>query len=76
MQLSGIVKEEVSLEQDISSYILEGNEECYQVIATGKQALKDYLFVRKGQKVKLEGKEAGGSIIVEQAKIELHRSVE
>lgn len=76
MYIRGTVKEDASLEQETGAYVLEKDTDSYQMITTGKQAVKDFLFVRKGQKMEIEGKETGGDIYVEQAKIELQRNLE
>lgn len=58
MKVKGIVTEEVTQDEDRSRYTIRSDGKEYTVISTGRQAIKDNLFVRKGQCMEFECSEA------------------
>ena len=41
----------------------------YEIVSAGRQAIKDYLFIRKGQKLEIEGRADGPYIRPEKCRI-------
>ena len=58
MKMQGIVTEEVTQDENKSHYTISSDGKEYAVISTGRQAIKDQLFVRKGQCMEIECSEA------------------
>lgn len=54
-KICGIVTEEVTQNEEKSLYKICADGQDYEIVSTGRQALKDYLFIRKGQKMEVEG---------------------
>lgn len=71
INMEGEVISEVEVNSYDSRFRLRNQNQTYTVIASGMQAMKDYLFVRKGQRVEVEGKEKENVIVLESAKITL-----
>lgn len=53
--LKGVVTEDVHYEKECSRYFISTGEKEYAIISKGKQAVKDNLFVRKGQHMEIRG---------------------
>lgn len=69
VHVSGKVIEEINEGKYGGKYrILSGGEE-YEVIVYGRQAFKDYLFVRKNQQVEIDGILKAKKIFLQKAKI-------
>ena len=49
MKVQGIVTEDVTQEENWSHYTINSDGTEYTVLSTGRQAIKDHLFVSKGQ---------------------------
>ena len=54
IRVQGIVTEEVTQSENGSRYTISSDGKEYAVLSTGRQAIKDNLFVRKGQCMELE----------------------
>ena len=54
MKVQGIVTEDVSQVENCSQYTINSDGTEYTVLSTGRQAIKDQLFVRKGQCMEFE----------------------
>lgn len=52
-------------------YEVDVGGECLMAESSGRQAVKDYLFVRKGQNIEIEGNMADSHIEVSSAKIDI-----
>ena len=57
IKLRGVVTEGVVKEKKRSRYKLNSSGKEYAIVSTGRQAIKDYLFVQKGQHMIIEGKQ-------------------
>lgn len=53
--LRGVVSEEVRLDNRKGNFRLKTHEQEYEIYSRDIQAVKDYLFIRKGQKMQVEG---------------------
>lgn len=71
VNMEGEVISEVEVNSYNSRFKLRNQNQTYTVIASGMQAMKDYLFVRKGQRIEVQGKEKENVIVLESAKITL-----
>lgn len=75
MEVRGVVREEVvrgtTMPEEVSDYVLDTGTECYQIRSVGLKAVKDYLFVRKGQQMQVKGRSEGNLIYAEKERIEL-----
>ena len=71
IKINGIVTEEVIQSEDRSHYKVNSEGKEYAIISTGRQAVKDNLFIRKGQHMVIEGKETSvrRSVLSEKSKI-------
>ena len=72
--VKGIVMEEVKQEKNQSLYKIHTGEKEYAVISEGRQAIKDNIFISKGQHMIVAGKEEEGKIHSTQSKIILKRA--
>ena len=54
MKVQGIVIEDVMQDENYSHYTISSDGTEYTVLSTGRQAIKDNLFVRKGQCMEFE----------------------
>ena len=71
MKIQGKVVENVAIENHTSKYIIKSRDGTYMVKAYGKEAIKDYLFIRQGQTVIIDGELIDGCISKEKAVISL-----
>lgn len=71
INMEGEVISEVEVNSYDSRFKLRNQNQTYTVITSGMQAMKDYLFVRKGQRMEVEGKAKENVIVLESAKITL-----
>lgn len=71
IKINGIVTEEVIQNEDQSHYKVNSGGEEYAITSTGRQAVKDNLFIRKGQHMVIEGKETAvkRNVLSEKSKI-------
>lgn len=71
MRISGKVVENVIIDNHTSKYTIKSRDGTYIVKAYGKEAIKDYLFIREGQVVTIEGEMFDSHISKEKAFISL-----
>lgn len=71
MKIKGKVTSSVNMCCRDSRFRIQIGEKEYEVLSRGKQAWKDYLFVRTGQNMVIDGLEQDGVILSEKARIEL-----
>ena len=71
IHIKGKVIDEIKKEDDNAKYHVLADKTEYEVVAKGRQAFKDYLFVRKHQQVEIEGILEAKRIFLEKAKIRL-----
>lgn len=73
IHIAGEVMDEMIEGKNSSRYhiLVDGTE--YEVIVKGRQAIKDYLFVRKHQQVEIEGTLEAKKIFSEKARIQLQK---
>lgn len=71
IHITGEVIDEMTKEDDSAKFHVLGDKTEYEVVAKGRQAFKDYLFVRKHQQVEIEGILEAKRIFLEKAKIRL-----
>ena len=71
MRISGKVVENVIIDNHTSKYKIKSRDGTYIVKAYGKEAIKDYLFIREGQIVTIEGEMFDSHISKEKAFISL-----
>lgn len=71
IMISGIVTEGVIQNEDESYYKVNSGGKEYAITSIGRQAVKDNLFIRKGQHMVIEGKEisAKKNVLSEKSKI-------
>lgn len=71
IKINGIVTEEVIQNDDQSHYKVNSGGKEYAITSTGRQAVKDNLFIRKGQHMVIEGKETSTkrNVLSEKSKI-------
>lgn len=71
IKINGIVTEEVVQNDDQSHYKVNSGGKEYAITSTGRQAVKDNMFIRKGQHMVIEGKEASikRNVLSEKSKI-------
>ena len=67
--VEGSVVEEVTEEEEHSHYRIKTKRKEYDVVSNGIQAIKDQIFIRKGQNMVVEGAEKDDVIIARKSKI-------
>lgn len=81
MEIFGIIQGEPTLIENCCVFSLEGKEGVYLILSTDRQAVKDHIFIGKGQEVQATGSilEQGnfkGVFITERSKIKLRKNIE
>lgn len=71
VRICGIVTKDVTSKMGESHYLVNSEGVEYSIVSTGKQAVKDVLFVRPGQQMEIEGKKtsAKGKILSRKTRI-------
>ena len=79
MELTGTVWGDPTLFEECCVFPLEGKEEgLYLILSMDRQALKDAIFIERGQKLQIKGSVLGqdslkGILVTESARIEIAR---
>lgn len=76
MKSIGRVSQDVVRDKDKSIYKIQTDEGEVKVITEGRQAIKDYLFVREGQVVALEGERESNRVYPSESRIVLKNGKE
>lgn len=76
MRINGKVVEDVFCDEEESKYSIQQDGKRYEIISRGLQAIKDYLFVRKGQSMIIDGNPVGEVVYVEKAHVMLTKESE
>lgn len=76
MEIFGIVQGEPMLFEDCCVFSLEGKAGLYLILSTDRQAVKDHIFIGKGQEVQITGsilkrENFKGILITEKSKIRI-----
>ena len=74
MKISARVVTEVTRDRESGRYLVNVGGREYEIVSKGRQAIRDYLFIRKGQSVEIEGKIEGFSICPEKCRISLREN--
>lgn len=69
VHITGKVVDELVKENDQTKFHIAADGAEYEVVSRGRQAIKDYLFVRKHQQVEVEGILEAKRIFLKKAKI-------
>lgn len=75
MKIKGIIEKPASINGNQVEYQVDSGGRIYVIISKDKQAVKDYLFLRKGQSVEVVATEENEEYISYGSKIELARLV-
>lgn len=78
MEIIGNVQGEPLLIEDCCIFSLEGKEGLYLILSTDRQAVKDHIFIGKGQQVQITGsileqKDFKGIFVTERSKIKVKK---
>ncbi len=78
MEIIGNVQGEPLLIEDCCIFSLEGKEGLYLILSTDRQAVKDHIFIGKGQEVQITGsileqKDFKGIFVTERSKIKVKK---
>ena len=73
MQINGRIEGSIAILDDRVLYRVRDDAEQYRVCSTNRQAVKDALFLREGQHIRIRGEPDGETIRVEEAKIDITR---
>ncbi len=81
MEIFGIVQGEPMLVEDCCVFSLEGKAGLYLILSTDRQAVKDHIFIGKGQEVQITGsilekENFKGIFVTEKSKIRIKRNFE
>ena len=71
MKISARVTADVTRDKETGRYRVSVGGREYEIVSRGRQAIKDYLFIRKGQKPEIEGTADGPYIRPETCRISL-----
>ena len=79
MEIFGTVRGEPTMIEKCCIFLLEGKEGLYLILSTDRQAVKDHIFIEKGQWVQMTGsvleqEQFQGIFITEKAKIEIRKN--
>ena len=69
MKISARVVTEVTRDRESGRYLVNVGGREYEIVSKGRQAIRDYLFIRKGQKLEIEGRADGSYIRPEKCRI-------
>ena len=69
MKISARVVTEVTRDRESGRYLVNVGGRDYEIVSKGRQAIRDYLFIRKGQKLEIEGRADGPYIRPEKCRI-------
>lgn len=76
MNILGTVKSDVKLSDECrASYEISSGGRAYRVRSDGKQAIKDAIFIRKGQTISIEGTISNNTMEVETARIDISTGI-
>ena len=73
--MKGTVTDEAIYEKDKAAYKVMSDDIKYDVVSSGKQAMKDLIFIRKGQEIEIQGNLEGEMIQAEKSKISISTSI-
>lgn len=81
MEMLGTVRGEPTLIENCCVFSLEGKDGLYLILSTDSQAVKDHIFIGRGQKVQMTGSmleqdRFKGIFVTERAKIEIRKNIE
>ena len=71
MKIKGIVTNEAIINQGTAKYSVNMSDNQYVIESSGRQAVKDYIFIREGQLVEVEGTFKDKCIVSKKTRIEL-----
>ena len=71
MKIKGIVTNEAIINQGKAKYSVNMSDNQYVIESSGRQAIKDYIFIREGQLVEVEGTFKDKCIVSKKTRIEL-----
>ena len=74
--IKGIVMQEAEEGKNQGLYKIQSGEKEYCVYTEGKQAIRDWIFIRKGQQVIVEGEERKDKVLSQKSKIMLEKERE
>ena len=80
MEISGTVQGVPTLLENCCIFSIEGEDGLYLILSTDIQAVKDYIFIEKGQEVqvtgsRLEQKRLRGIFVTDKAKIKMKKDL-
>ena len=76
MNILGTVKSDVELSDECRAfYEISSDGKAYRIKSEGKQAIKDAIFIRKGQTISIEGTISSDTMEVESAKIDISTGI-
>ena len=73
MKIKGIVTNDATINQDTAMYSVSMSDNQYVIESSGRQAVKDYIFIREGQLVEVEGTFKDKCIVSQKTRIELEK---
>lgn len=78
MEISGTVQGEPTLLENCCVFSMEGKDGLYLILSTDRQAVKDHIFIERGQEVhvigsRLKQESFRGIFVTERAKIEIKK---
>lgn len=81
MEIFGTVRGEPTLIENCCLFSLEGKDGLYLILSTDRQAVKDHIFIGRGQEVQVTGSileqdSFKGIFVTERAKIEIRKNIE
>ncbi len=59
IKIQGVVTKEAVQKERQSVYKIRAGDKEYEIVSANSQAVKDFLFVRKGQYMEIEGETTG-----------------
>ena len=76
MKIRGVVEKEAAINGNEVKYQVNSNGSSYDIISKEKQAVKDLIFLRKGQNVEVEAFQKDNRYISQGSVIDIHREAD
>lgn len=78
-EITGLVKRNPIMLDQWGIYVVEQDRDVYLIVSSDRQAVKDYIFVEAGQKIRIRGscmlaEKLTGILITKEAKITLRKT--
>ncbi len=71
MKIDGKIEGSIIINRDSVIYCIKEEKKEYRVLSVNRQAIKDAIFLRQGQRISIEGNVKNNTILVKESKIDI-----